>query len=287
MRLANVDGRSVLVVDGGIVDVERASNGRFSSDPCHVYDDFEKLRAWASTVTGADQAFDEAAAGPPVPRPHQVFAVALNYAAHADESGFTPPSDPLIFTKYASAFSGPTSEVVLPAGGSTDWEVEVVAVMGRETVGVGVSDAWHAVAGLTVGQDLSDRVLQRSGPAPQYSLGKSRRGFAPTGPVVVSLDEIEHPDDLGLGCSVNGDVRQSSRTTKMIFAIPELVAYLSSIVTLYPGDLIFTGTPDGVGMGRDPQVYLAPGDRLDSWVEGVGELHQSFVADPRTQARAS
>jgi 2-keto-4-pentenoate hydratase/2-oxohepta-3-ene-1,7-dioic acid hydratase in catechol pathway len=181
-----------------------------------------------------------------------------------------------MFAKYVSAFSGPVSEVVLPAG-KVDWECELVAIIGRTTRHIQAEEAWSHVAGLTVGQDLSERVLQRSGPVPQFSLGKSHAGFAPTGPVLVTTDEVADPDDLAIGCEVNGQTMQSARTSQMIFPVPQLIAYLSTVVTLFPGDVIFTGTPEGVGMGRTPPVFLAPGDHLRSWIEGIGELDQRFT----------
>jgi 2-keto-4-pentenoate hydratase/2-oxohepta-3-ene-1,7-dioic acid hydratase in catechol pathway len=286
MRIANVDGRAKVIVDGRVVDVHSASEGRFGPSPAAVYDDWDAFRAWgaspagtaATTSAGAGEPFDPAASGPPSPAPRQVFAVALNYRAHAAEAGMTAPDAPLIFAKFLSAFSGPVSEVVVPAGGHVDWECELVAVISREAHMIGVADAWSHVAGLTVGQDLSERILQRSGPAPQFGLGKSYPGFAPTGPVLVTPDEFSDPDDLPIGCEVNGQTMQSARTSTMIFPVAELVAYLSTVVTLFPGDVIFTGTPPGVGAGRTPPVFLAPGDQLHSWVEGIGELQQRFVA---------
>jgi 2-keto-4-pentenoate hydratase/2-oxohepta-3-ene-1,7-dioic acid hydratase in catechol pathway len=278
VRIANKQGRLTLLVRGGAADVETASGGRFGADPQAVYDRFDEFREWASGVTEAPDAFRPEQAGPPAPLPKQVFAVALNYRDHAAESGFKPPDAPLLFPKYVSAFSGPVTEVVTPEG-SVDWEVEVVAVIGRTARHVRVSDGWDYVAGLTVGQDLSERQLQRSGPVPQFGLAKSFPGFAPMGPALVTPDELERPDDLGIGCEVNGESMQKARTSDMIFSISELVAYLSGILTLYPGDVIFTGTPPGVGMGRKPPRFLKPGDRLHSWVEGLGELDQHFVAD--------
>ncbi len=277
MRIANVAGRLTLLVGGGTVDVERASSGRFGSDPQRAFDRFTELREWAAKVTEADEAWDAAAAGPPVPSPRQVFAIGLNYAAHAAESGFHPPSHPVVFAKYLTSLSGPVTEVVLPVG-SVDWEVELVAAIGKPCRNVPEARAWDHVAGLTVGQDLSERDLQRRGPAPQFSLAKSFPGFSPTGPALVTAEEVERPDDLGLGCAVNGEDVQKARTSDMLLGVAELVAYLSRIVTLLPGDLIFTGTPPGVGMGRTPPRYLQAGDRLHSWIEGLGELEQHFVA---------
>ena len=207
-----------------------------------------------------------------------MFAIGLNYREHAAETGHDVPTAPVVFTKFASSITGPVSEVTLPKG-STDWEVELVVVMAKPSRHVPVDQAWGHVAGLTIGQDLSERVLQRSGPAPQFGLAKSFAGFAPMGPAVVTVDELDNPDDLELGCTVNGEQMQRSRSSDMIFSVPELVAYLSGVVTLLPGDVIFTGTPPGVGMGRTPPRFLKAGDRLDSWIEGLGELHQTFV-DP-------
>ena len=280
MRVANVDGRLKILVSGGAVDAERASGGLFSADPQAAYSRFDELRTWASSVGEADEPFDQIRAGSPVPTPRQVFAIGLNYADHAAESGFAKPDAPVVFTKFPSAIAGPVTTVELPPG-SVDWEVEIVVVIGKTATSVPVGRAWDHVAGLTVGQDLSERDLQRSGPAPQFSLAKSYRGFAPTGPCVVTLDELDRPDDLELGCEVNGVVVQKGRSSDMIFSVSELIAYLSGIVTLFPGDIIFTGTPPGVGMGRTPPQYLHEGDVLRSWVGGIGTLTQTFVTSTR------
>lgn len=277
MRIASVGGRLKVLVDGGMVDVELASGRRFSADPQLAYERLDDLRAWAAGLSGADEAWDPAAAGPPVPSPRQVFAIGLNYLAHAHESGFAPPDQPVVFTKWPSSLSGPVTEVALPDG-SVDWEVELVTVIGKRADRVAAQSAWDYVAGVTVGQDLSERRLQRSGPAPQFGLAKSHRGFSPIGPAVVSIDELDLPLAVALGCDVNGEQMQKGCTADMIFSVPDLVAYLSQVVTLFPGDLIFTGTPPGVGMGRIPERYLSPGDRLHSWAEGIGELEQRLVA---------
>jgi 2-keto-4-pentenoate hydratase/2-oxohepta-3-ene-1,7-dioic acid hydratase in catechol pathway len=279
MRIANIADRAKWVTPTGVVDIHAASGGRFGPSLPALYDDWDDFRAWAELTRDPDAAvapFDPAACGPPSPAPRQVFAVALNYREHAAETGTSAPGNPLIFAKYVTAFTGPISKVGLPPG-HVDWECELVAVIGRAGHQIPTGESWAHVAGLTVGQDLSERVLQRSGPAPQFGLAKSYPGFAPTGPVLVTAEEFTNPDDLGIGCQVNGQTMQSSRTSLMIFPVAELVAYLSTVVTLLPGDVIFTGTPSGVGVGRNPPVFLAPGDELRSWIEGVGELHQQFV----------
>jgi 2-keto-4-pentenoate hydratase/2-oxohepta-3-ene-1,7-dioic acid hydratase in catechol pathway len=277
MRVANVDGRLKLLVAGGAVDVETASRGRFSADPHRAFDRIEELVIWSAGIHEPGEEFSPATAGPPVVAPRQVFGIGLNYVDHAIEAGLETPQAPIVFTKYVTSLTGPFTDVVLP-NGSVDWEVEVVAVIGRNARSVPVERAWEFVAGLTVGQDISERELQNSGPVPQFGLAKSFPGFSPTGPVLVTPDELDRPDDLGIGCALNGEEVQKARTTDMIFSIPALVAYLSSVLTLLPGDLIFTGTPPGVGMGRSPQRFLHDGDRLNSWVEGIGELEQHFVA---------
>ena len=268
MRIANVDGQLKIVVGDRMCGVD-------GFDLTDVYDRWDEF-VNTDHPTAKSQPFDPTRAGPPSPSPRQVFAVALNYSEHAAESGLRPPDDPLFFTKFVSAFSGAHTTVRLPEG-HVDWECELVAVIGRTAHGIDPSSGWDHVAGVTVGNDISERVMQRSGPMPQFSLGKSHAGFAPQGPTLVTPDELADRDDLGIGCDLNGEPMQSMRTSHMIFPVGELVAYLSRVVTLYPGDVIFTGTPPGVGMGRNPQVFIKPGDVLRSWIEGVGEMEQRFV----------
>ncbi|RSN45190.1 fumarylacetoacetate hydrolase [Amycolatopsis sp. WAC 04197] len=282
MKIANVAGRATLLVsDFEGIDVASASEGKFGPGLGSVYDDWDGFLAWAESAPARDTVpVSRERLESPSPHPGQIIAVGLNYAEHAAESGFAVPDRlPPTFTKFASALSGPDSEVVLPEGGNTDWEVELVVVIGRTARRLAEADAWQYVAGLTVGQDISERITQSAGPSPQFSLGKSFAGFAPVGPWLVTLDELPDRDDLALGCTINGEVVQDGRTRDLIFGVPALIAKLSHIVTLNPGDLIFTGTPAGVGLGRSPQRFLKPGDRLDSWIEGIGSLHQIFVVD--------
>lgn len=280
MRIANLDGRLALVAGAGAVDVHDASGGRFDPDPQAVYARWAEFLAWArSADLSAARPFDQALLGSPAPAPRQVFGIGLNYRAHAAEAGFGGlPESPTVFTKFPACITGPGGEVVLPIGGHTDWEVELVAVIGTEARGVAGADAWGHVAGLAVGQDLSERITQTAGPAPQFSIGKSFPRFGPIGPWLVTVDEFPEPDDLELGCAINGEEVQKGRTSDLIFSVPAVVSYLSGIVPLFPGDVIFTGTPSGVGMGRNPQRWLAPGDELTSYVEGIGELRHTFVA---------
>ena len=280
MRLADHDGRATLLVEGGGVDVATASDGRFGPDIQALYDEWADFVEFAGGVdASATPALpvDEGRFGNPVPRPRQVFAIGLNYRAHAAESGAEVPSIPATFTKFPACLTGPDAEVVLPSG-NVDWEVELVAVVGTRADRVPEAEGWAHVAGVTVGQDLSERVVQLTAGG-QFSLGKSYRGFGPMGPVLVTPDELDDPDDLRLGCAIDGEVVQQARTSDMVFSVRRLVAELSAVVPLLPGDVIFTGTPEGVGVRRSPPRFLRPGEALESWIEGVGRLRTSFVAE--------
>ena len=279
MRFGNVGGRMQLVVGDGMVDVEAASAGRLPADPVAALERWDALAEWARSAAGASEPtapLAGAALLAPVPRPRQVFGVGLNYRLHVAEGARDVPEEPAVFTKFPSCIAGPTSEI--PVGSETvDWEVELVVALGRAARRVPVERAWDHVAGLMVGQDISDRAVQRRPPA-QWSLAKSFSGFGPTGPFLVTVDDVPDRDDLELGCSVNGEEVQKARTSDLIFPVPELVSRLSHIVTLWPGDLIFTGTPSGVGYARTPPRFLHAGDVLTSYIEGIGELRNRCVA---------
>ncbi|MDX6299928.1 MAG: hypothetical protein QOF53_1142 [Nocardioidaceae bacterium] len=276
MRIANVAGRASLLVDDGAVDIAGASGGRFSPDPQSLYDNWDAFRIWAATLGSASTTpYDPSDLGPPVPRPGQVFGIGFNYRDHAVETNFELPADPLTFTKFPSCITGPNGVVAL-SGDQVDWEVELVIVIGRDAHRVPSADGWSVVAGVTVGQDISDRYMQFRPPTPQFSLGKSFPGYGPIGPVVVTPEALADRDDLELGCTLNGQLMQKGRTSDMVFSVPELIARLSTVVTLRPGDLIFTGTPAGIGLGRKPPVWLQPGDELRSFVTGVGEMVHNF-----------
>jgi 2-keto-4-pentenoate hydratase/2-oxohepta-3-ene-1,7-dioic acid hydratase in catechol pathway len=278
MRIANLSGRLCLVVDGLAVDVAQASGGTFGPDVQAVYQDFAAFRSWArSAALPPGRPFDVRDLGAPAPLPRQLFAIGLNYREHARESGFTRPPSPAVFTKFVSSITGPVTEVELPDG-EVDWEVELVVVIGAGGRGIATGDAWQHVAGLTVGQDVSERVLQRVGPAPQFSLAKSYPGFTPMGPWLVTPDEFRNPDDLELTCAIDGELMQKGRSRDLIFPVPELIAQLSAVLPLLPGDVIYTGTPAGVGMGRTPQRFLRPGETLTSSIADIGELSQTFVS---------
>jgi 2,4-didehydro-3-deoxy-L-rhamnonate hydrolase len=275
MKVASAGGRAVLVRDEEIADIAQVSSGRFGPAPMSVYEDWPALTEFADSVTSSTGPLIESELRCPVPRPRQVFAIGLNYRAHAEESGMTAPEVPATFTKFPASLGGPFDDIEV-LGDSVDWEVELVVVIGTHADRVAEGDGWRHVAGLTVGQDISDRHLQFAAGA-QFSLGKSRRGYGPMGPWVVTLDEVPDPDDLGLGCSVDGEKVQDARTSDLIFSVPRLVAELSTVLPLLPGDVIFTGTPGGVGVTRQPPRFLARGQVLESWIEGVGTIRNRCI----------
>ncbi|MDQ1694953.1 MAG: hypothetical protein QOJ03_306, partial [Frankiaceae bacterium] len=221
---------------------------------------------------------DDVELGPPIPSPRCVFAVGLNFPSHADEAGMKVPDAPVVFTKFPSSLVGPRDPVVL--GGTTDdYEAELVVVVGRGGRGIRREDAWAHVGGLTVGQDISDRALQFAAQPAHFDLGKSRDTYGPIGPYVVSTDAFADPGDLLIRCDVNGERRQEDRTSNLIFDVPALVSYLSSILTLTSGDLIFTGTPDGVGAAS--LRFLADGDVITTTIEGIGTMTNRCRAPKR------
>jgi 2-keto-4-pentenoate hydratase/2-oxohepta-3-ene-1,7-dioic acid hydratase in catechol pathway len=281
MRLANLRGRLAIVTGERALDVERASSGRFASDPQAIYDHWVDFTAWAETADlAAAEDFAEADLEAPVPRPRQVFAIGLNYADHAAESDFALPDDPVVFTKFPGSIGAPNVDVEL-SGDSVDYEVELVVVIGVRAYRAAAKDGWDHVAGLTIGQDISDREVQRRGPAPQFSLGKSFTNYGPIGPVVVTLDEFADRDAIGLTTQlqVGGTIstKQDGNTRDLIFSVPELIARLSAVTVLYPGDIIFTGTPSGVGLGKNPPEYLHRDEVLISSIEGIGTIHNRLT----------
>jgi 2-keto-4-pentenoate hydratase/2-oxohepta-3-ene-1,7-dioic acid hydratase in catechol pathway len=270
-----------MISDTGALDVEEASAGRFTSDPAQAFESWDDILEWAHEQPGDRfEPYSAVDLGPPSPRPRQVFAIGANYRSHLEEvGGIQPPREPVVFTKFSSCIGGPFQTVPLPSQ-FVDWEAELVVIIGSRSWRVAEREAWRHVAGVTVGQDLTDRVLQLSGaPAPQFCLGKSFPGFGPLGPVLVTPDELDDPDDIEIGCSINGEVLQKARTIDMLFPVPTLISYLSRVCPLLPGDVIFTGTPAGIGATRNPPRFLRPGQTLVTWGGGVGELHNTMGAD--------
>jgi 2,4-diketo-3-deoxy-L-fuconate hydrolase len=270
MRLGNLDGRAIVVEGERYVDVHEATGGAVGPDPMQAFGALERLR---DVRVPADAAvLDAARLLAPVPRPSKILAAALNYRRHAEESGLTIPPQPALFARLPSALCGANSDLVLPAGREQiDWEAEIVLVIGRAGRHVRAADAWSHVSAITAGQDVSDRAAQFEGPS-QFTMAKSHDTFAPLGPVAVTLDEFADPDDLGIRCRLNGELVQDGRSSDLIFSAGELIAAASAVCTLLPGDLLFTGTPAGVGWGMQPQRFLADGDVLETELDGVGVL---------------
>lgn len=275
-RLLNVDGRAALERDGRYHDLAALSGDDALAEPMAAVARTGELHALHDAAAGraGEGALEGAALGAPVPAPRQVFAIGLNYGDHAAESGMELPPAPLTFTKFPSCIAGPHADVPL-CGSTVDWEVEIVVAIGREATNVVASDAWDHVAGITLGQDYSERTVQLTGAPPQFSLGKSFPAFGPIGPALVSVDAFADRDDIALWCEVDGRRVQEGRTSQLLFPIATLVEYLSSICTLWPGDLIFTGTPSGVGMATG--TFLQEGQVVTSGADVIGELRNACV----------
>ena len=271
---ANVDGRACLVEGDSYFDLERISQGSISADPMHAIARNAEFHEIAASLGSheSDGVLTEARLRAPVPRPRNSFGVGLNYKDHAEESKMDLPKVPVVFTKYPSCIAGPYDDVLL-RGDSNDYEAELVVGIGQTTREVAYEQAWSHIAGLTIGQDVSDRALQLAARPAHFGLGKSRDTYGPTGPALVSPDSFEDPNDLSITCDINGERRQDARTSSLIFDVPFLVSYLSEIMTLEAGDLIFTGTPAGVGM--PDKRFLKAGDVIRTTVGGIGAMENT------------
>jgi 2-keto-4-pentenoate hydratase/2-oxohepta-3-ene-1,7-dioic acid hydratase in catechol pathway len=217
---------------------------------------------------------------PPVPDPAKIICLGLNYRDHALETGKAIPTEPVLFSKYATTLIGPADPIVLPrVSNRVDFEAELVVVIGRRGRYIPEAEAMGYVAGYTVGHDVSARDWQFKGETRQWLAGKTFDTFAPTGPVLVTADEVPDPHTLPIRLRLNGKTMQDSNTRQLIFGVPQILAYVSQIVTLEPGDLIFTGTPPGVGDARKPPVYLKDGDDVEVEIEGLGVLRNPVRAE--------
>ncbi len=275
-RLANVGGRAALVHGDDYFDLETLSAGEVGPDPMGALELPDRLDALsaglasaARTGTLADVTLDA-----PVPRPRNCYGIGLNYEAHADEASMELPPAPLVFTKFPSCIVGPTADVHMRSD-AVDYEAEIVAVVGKGGKDIAEADAWDHVVGLTAGQDISDRSVQFASKPPHFDLGKSFDTFGPMGPVLVSLDQFPDLDAVRVTGAVNGEERQNATMASMIFPIPTLIAYLSRITTLQTGDVIFTGTPDGIGLAQGK--LLQDGDVVTTVVDGVGVMENRCV----------
>ncbi len=274
MRLANVDGRAAVVRDGRVVDVARASGGRLPSDPMELIASLDGVGDL--DVPDDAPALEDVRLGPPVPRPQKILAVGLNYLSHAQESDLTPPDEPVVFAKLPSALCGPADDIVMPPNRSrVDWEAELALVVGRPVRRAGEQDAAAAIAGFTVINDVTMRDWQYR--TTQWLQGKTFEATTPLGPELVTPDEAG--TGLELTCAVDGEVVQTANTSDMVFGAVATIAYVSTILTLRPGDVIALGTPGGVGHARKPPRYLAPGQVLTTSIAGLGECRNTCVAE--------
>jgi 2-keto-4-pentenoate hydratase/2-oxohepta-3-ene-1,7-dioic acid hydratase in catechol pathway len=223
---------------------------------------------------------DEFHPAPPIPNPEKIICVGLNYADHARETGAKAPPEPILFCKLSSAVCGDRQPIVLPRlSKEVDFEAELVVVIGRGGRHIALADAMRHVGGYCCGNDVSARDWQLRKPGGQWLSGKSFDTFAPFGPAIYTADEIPQPNNLKIQLRLNGQVMQKSSTTQLIFPVDFLVSYISDICTLAPGDLIFTGTPPGVGFARKPPIFLKPGDMVEVEIEKLGILRNPVAAE--------
>jgi 2,4-didehydro-3-deoxy-L-rhamnonate hydrolase len=267
----------VLLPDGRRVD----ASGEFKDydEGFFAMGGLEALAQWvADGCSGGNEIDPLARLGPPVNRPSKLVCIGKNYLEHAKEVGGGLPTEPTIFMKATSAWSGPNDDVVIPRGSTKlDYEVELALVIGRTASYVDESEAMDYVAGYSTFCDFSERVFQKE-MGGQWTKGKSADSFAPMGPCLVTPEEITDPQKLRLWTRVNGELRQNGWTGDMLFSVRQLISYTSRFMTLLPGDVLSTGTPSGVAMGMSPPRYLQAGDFVECGVEGLGELAQRVVA---------
>ena len=272
----NEESPGLLLPDGREVDV--SSFGEDYDEVFFETNGLERLSEWLKENGEDFPPFPENERyGSPIARPSKIVCIGLNYDDHARESGMEIPPEPVIFFKATSSFCGPNDDLILPRGGDkTDWEVELAFVIGKRASYVEESEAMDYLAGYALHNDYSERAFQldRSG---QWVKGKSCDTFAPFGPWLATQDEIKDPNNLKMWLKVNGETMQSSNSSNLHYKIPFLLSYVSQFMTLLPGDIISTGTPPGVGMGMDPQVYLQAGDLVELGIDQLGSSSQKVV----------
>ncbi len=268
----------------GIIDAdqERRDVSAFCADfdeDFFASDGIRRLRSWLQDHEDNCPLVEEQIRwGSPVGRPSKLICVGLNYAAHAAESGLEPPKEPVLFSKATSSVCGPYDVVTIPKGSQkTDWEVELAIVIGKKANYVSKEQAMHHIAGYVLHNDVSERAFQLE-QGGQWVKGKSADTFAPLGPWLATADEIADPNNLRLWLKVNDKMMQDSSTSDFIFKVEHLVSYISQYMSLLPGDVISTGTPQGVGLGQNPPWYLKPGDVMELGIDGLGISKQRTVA---------
>ena len=273
---ANINDRSALVQGEAFFDLAIITNGAVSSDPMKAIQNSDLLHHYATQLDDYESSglIVEANVCAPIPRPRNSFGVGLNYQLHVEEAASKTPNTPMVFTKFPSCISGPTDDVIMRSD-ECDYEGELLVVIGKDGKDIAKEEAWSHILGLSIGQDFSDRGVQYKDQPAQFNLGKSFDTFGPTGPHLVSTDSFTDPGDLEISTSVNGEVRQRDRTSNMIFDIPTLIAYISSVTALTVGDIIFSGTPEGVGFRNGS--FLKDGDIVETTIEGIGTMRNRCV----------
>ena len=279
---ATVQGPRVAAVRAeGIVDLNRADAGIPSCVKKLLEQGPEGLhRADEAVRHGMPIPFDQVILLPPIPSPEKVICIGLNYVDHAKEGGSPIPQEPVVFCKFPTAVRADGDDVVLPPSSlEVDYEAELVVVIGVRGRHIPKEQALRHVAGYCCGNDISARDWQLRKPGGQWLLGKTFDSFAPFGPALVTADEVDRPSNLQIQLRLNGRTMQNSNTSQLIFSVEELIAYVSSVCTLTPGDILFTGTPAGVGCTRKPPVFLQPGDVLEVEIEQLGILRNTVVVE--------
>ena len=273
---ANINYRSALVQGEAFFDLATITNGAVSSDAMEAIQNTDLLHHYATQLDDYESSglIVEANVSAPIPRPRNSFGVGLNYQLHVEEAASKTPNTPMVFTKFPSCISGPTDDVIMRSD-ECDYEGELLVVIGKDGKDIAKKEAWSHILGLSVGQDFSDRGVQYKDQPAQFNLGKSFDTFGPTGPHLVSTDSFTDPSDLEISTSVNGEVRQRDRTSNMIFDIPTLISYISSVTALTVGDIIFSGTPEGVGFRNGS--FLKDGDIVETTIEGIGTMRNRCV----------
>tara|TARA_Y100000814_G_scaffold286283_1_gene255142 strand:+ start:551 stop:1423 length:873 start_codon:yes stop_codon:yes gene_type:complete len=270
-KLANIEGRAALVEGDNYYDLETISNGKFNNDTSNALTNLVGLSELSEDLSKSEPSglLHDIKIDAPISAPKNCYAVGLNYINHAEEAGMDIPSVPMVFTKHTTCLVGPNSTIEMRSD-HVDYEAELVVVIGKSGKDIQKDNAWDHVAGLCAGQDISDRTVQFSSNPPQFNLGKSFDTFGPMGPYLVSPDGLQDKESLEIECKVNQEVRQKDNTNDLIFDVPSIISYLSEIVTLNTGDIIFTGTPGGVGIMEGK--FLKDGDVLSTSIEGIGTL---------------
>ena len=275
-KLANIKGRAALLNEESFYDLEDISNGNLSHDTTNALFHLEELSELNNKLNDLEATgkISEAEFDAPVSFPKNCYAVGLNYRNHAEEANMTIPEVPMVFTKHTSCLVGSTADVEMRSN-YVDYEAELVVVIGLSGKDISKDNAWNHVAGLCVGQDISDRPAQFASTPPMFNLGKSFDTFGPIGPALVSPDLLPNKESLVIECKVNDEIRQNDNTDDLIFDVPAIISYLSEIVTLNTGDVIFTGTPGGVGVTQGK--FLKDGDTITTSIEGLGTLTNKCV----------